>query len=273
MTIPYNEIRFSTYYEVIASELRLSIRRYNDAWEDILWDGHQTFENSAPWIERHRLPVIILTCTLLESLANFYICTKCDANLFSKLEMKRTLTKWTEVPKRFVPTYSCPLGVVTDLEHLLERRNTIIHAKPLISIDGDNRHAGNEPTIKVDEHEFMKASSTLPQRLIENLLQYDRSFDFMSNFRVLCGQIAHDFETGLYRQKTLFDYPRELIEELMEQGFDRRTAIHHSIFLGKEPKVDETGHYTIYPGRKIQIKPLKFYGHKMESTQAPTLTS
>ncbi len=261
MNSPFNEIRFSTYHEVIADELRLSIRRYNDAWEEVLWNGWQKSEYYASWIERRRFPVIVWTWTLLENLANFYISTKCDAEVFS--ELQKSELKWIAVPKLFTPTYSCPADIVTDLNRLATRRNAVIHGKPLVSIDGDNRQAGNEPAITVDEHEFMTAIATLPRRLIDNLLQHDPSFHLLSGFRVLCGQVAQEFHTGEVRQKSLFKHPRALIEELMEQGFDRSKAIECAILLGEKPKLDETGNYTIHlGGKKVQVKPLKFFGHK-----------
>jgi hypothetical protein len=193
---PFNEIRFSTYHEVIADELRLAIRRYNDAWEEVLWNGWQKSEYYASWIERRRFPVIVWTCTLLENLANFYISTKCDAEVFSKLQKGKLAKKWIVIPKLFAPTYSCPADIVNDFDRLMTRWNAVIHGKPLISIEGDKRHAGNEPAITVDEHEIMTATATLPRRLIDNLLLHDPSFQLLSDFRVLCGQVAQEFHAG-----------------------------------------------------------------------------
>jgi hypothetical protein len=271
---PFEELAFSTYHDVIVAELRASIRRYNDHWEDVLWKGWEQNEFCSPTVERFRLPVFVLSCTLLENVINFYLCTKCTAKQFKRIERDRRLGslfgKWTIAPQEFVPSYSTSKDLALDLRALIDRRKAIIHAKPMISIDGDNRHTGNEPTIRVDEHEFVGRCATLPIRLIENILLHDEAFIALSHLRIRCGTIAHEFETGVYRQKTLFDYPRELIEELMQQGFERRKAIHCAILLGENPELDETGHYTIYPGRKIQIKPLKYF-QKRDNPTSKTL--
>lgn len=259
MNSPFNEIRFSTYHEVIADELRSAIRRYNDAWEEVLWNGWQKSEYYASWIERRRFPVIVWTWTLLENLANFYTSTKCDAAVFS--ELQKSELKWTVVPKLFAPTYLCPEDIVTDLNRLATRWNAVIHGKPLISVDGDKRRAGKEPAITVDEHEFMTAIATLPRRVIDNLLLYDPSFRLLSDFRVLCSLVAQEFHTGEVRQKSLFKHPRPLIEELIEQGFDRSKAFECALLLGEKPKLDDTGHYTILFGGK-KVKALKFFGHR-----------
>jgi hypothetical protein len=204
-TFPFEELAYSTYHEIIAAELRNSIRRYNDIWEDTLWKGLQNHKVVAAWVEQYRLPIVVLSCTLLENIINFYLCTKCDAKAFGKLDWKSLFDKWSELPKLFVPTYSLTPILRTDLERLINRRKSIVHPKPFVSIDGDNRHEGNEPKIEVDEHEFVGACARLPFQLVENLMMYDKSFEILFDLRTRCGIIAHEFETGLYRQKTLFN--------------------------------------------------------------------
>ncbi len=111
-----------------------------------------------------------------------------------------------------------------ELHKLVERRHTIIHCKPTMSINGDGRHTGNEPPVTWDEHDFVKSCTTLPWRLVENILKFDpESFMVLSNIFTYCGAAASEFEKRQNRLTMLVaKLPRELIHEIMQQGQDRK---------------------------------------------------
>lgn len=188
---------------------------------------------------------------------------KCDAKRFDKLERKGLLEKWVDVPKEFNPNYSVPSAIASDLDTLINRRKAIVHPKPYMSLDGDNRHAGNHPSIEVDENDFIGQYSLLPLRLLENLLSTEGRYDvLLYDIKIWCGTVASEFDSGQRRQKALFREPRELIEQLVEQGFPRQKAVRYATHLKNNPKKDEFGNYVIYPGGKVVIKPLKFFEEK-----------
>jgi len=258
-------IAFSTYYEVIEWELRAAIERYFDFSWELHWKEQQKNELYLIPIEQRRLPIIILSCTLLECAINFYLCTKCDAKHFEKLEGKSFLKKWTEVPKQFVSKYNLPEGseLENDLRKLINRRHAIIHPKPMISIDGGNQHQGNEPDIALDEHEFIGRCATLPFRLIDNLIACDMGAMMdLSSLRMSCGSVASVFEKGNNKLKMRIAIPRELILEIMGQGHNRETAITCALMIGADRTPNEEGVIVLYPrtGQRVEIKPLKFFG-------------
>jgi len=257
------EIAYSAYHEIIVYELRAAIRRYSDQWEDMLWKGLKNSELHAPQIEQYRLPIVVLSCTLLECVINFYLSMNCDAERFKKLDRKSLFQKWAEIPKEFNSNYSLPPAIAADLEKLIQRRVAIVHPKPYLSMDGDNRHSGNPPSIDTDEDEFVGRCSRLPTMLLENLLFTEGGYDvLLYDMKIWCGTVANEFDLGQRRQKALFAEPRELIEQLTEQGFSRRQAVRYAIYLKNNPKKDEAGNYVIYPGGKVVIKPLKYFEGK-----------
>src|ERR1700722_17331711 len=90
----FKEMSFSTYHEVIVWELRAAIGRYFDFLEDLAWKEERENVLYLGTMEQHRLPIIILSCTLLEHAINFYLCTKCQAEEFEKIERRSLLDKW-----------------------------------------------------------------------------------------------------------------------------------------------------------------------------------
>ncbi len=258
-------IAFSTYHEVIEWELRAAIGRYFDFLWELHWKEQQGNELYLIPIEQHRLPIIILSCTLLECVINFYLCTKCDAKHFEKLERKSLFDKWTDVPKEFASKYTIPKDgeLANDLRKLIDRRKVIIHSKPMINIDGGNQHQGNEPDVALDENEFVGRCATLPFRLIENLIAYDTgSMMNLWSFRTSCGSVANVFEKRNRRLKMLTAIPRKLILEIMGQGHDRETAITCALMIGVDRTPNEEGVIVLYPrmGQRVEIQPLKFFG-------------
>ena len=80
------QIEFSTYHEIIVFELRAATRRYFEVWEDVLDKAESERPAYAANVEQCRLPIVVLSCTLLESAINFYLCSKCTAEQFRKIE-------------------------------------------------------------------------------------------------------------------------------------------------------------------------------------------
>jgi hypothetical protein len=260
-----NKIGFSTYHELIADELRAALRRYFDKWDQILDkpEAEQPLYKST--IEQYRISVIVLCSALVEYAINFYLSTKSDATKFKDLESKPLFVKWTEVPKQFVPTYDLPpkSELAEDLSKLIERRKAIVHAKPAMSIDDDNRHQGNHPPVALDENDFISRCASLPLRLVENLLQFDRKaymeLDILHN---PCGMVAGVYSEWRGKCKVAAMFPRELIREIMQQGYSRKIAVECAIQFRSKPPVLEKAEYIIvrWMGKEIaKLKPLKFY--------------
>lgn len=260
-----SEMEFSTYHELIVYELRGALWRYFDKWDDILDKPDSERLRYASTIEQYRISVIVLSCALIEYVINFYLGTKCDAEKFKKLDRESLLNKWMEVPKRFVPTYDLPAKseLAEDLSKLIERRKAIVHAKPAIRIDGDNRHKGNHPLIVLDENNFIRRCATLPLRLFENLLKFDAQAYMQIGFlHTDCGTGKGEYSKWEGRHAVASKYPRELIREIMQQGYDRQTAVLCAIKFGnKRPVVEKTEYIVVRRmGKEIaKLKPLKFF--------------
>jgi len=106
------------------------------------------------------------------------------------------------VPKQFSSKYGVPVEIVAALESLIARRRAIVHPKPYISINGDNRHKGNEPSIEMDEHEFIEKCVNLPNVLLDNLLAQAQTADtVLFSIRIYCGLAAQTLEQASIGRK------------------------------------------------------------------------
>jgi hypothetical protein len=262
-----NEMAFSTYHEIIAWELRGALSRYYETWLEVTCKGAVEGHGFITKVEQCRLVVVVLTCALVEHVINFYLCTKCNAVQFHKLERKALLKKWTEEPGKLLTNYKLleqsQLG--QDLARLINRRNAIVHAKPMISIDGDNRHAGNEPSMVLDENSFMEGCATLPFLLIENLLKFDHeSFNVMFAIRTTCAAVQQELNGARYRLDYLGRLPEKLVTEIMEQGYRRETARLYGALIGEVPrrKPDGTIPVKSFDREIARLKPLKFFAEQ-----------
>lgn len=58
-----------------------------------------------------------------------------------------------------------------------------------------------------------------------------------------------------------FEAFKELIDEIMSQGHDEKTAAHYAALIGDTPIADEQGNIVVTEnGREIaRLKPLKFF--------------
>ena len=258
---------FSIYHEIIVVELRQALRRYFDLWEDVLDHPEEQRDEYAGDLEARRITVIVLSSALVEYVANFFLSIQCEAKQFAKLDRESLLKKWTTVPKQFNPEYCLPpeSGIEDDLKRLIARRKAIVHARPKISMDDDGKHEGNQPELKWDEHEFVGRCVTLPYRLVENLFKYFMAiYDEFSSVQTYCGVVWGEFQAGQQRIMVASKYPRELIQEIMSQGFDRRTAVTCAIFIMDKRETDAEGNIIIRHGKTIKLKPLKFFEKKSE---------
>ncbi len=257
-------MEFGTYYEAIAWELRAALSRYYDKWLEILCREEEERPLYLPTIEPKRISVVVLTCALIEHTINFYLGTKCDTVRFQELERKPLIKKWTVIPKEFVPAYDLSPGSVLyrELDALIERRNAIVHAKPKLSIDGDNRHAGNAPTVALDENAFVEGCASLPFRLVEHLLSFDQAaFMAMCSIRTSCGAAMQELGGARYRFEYATRLPEELVVEIVRQGHRRDRAKLFAALIGQVPLRRRNGDIAVRRhGEVIEVlKPLKFF--------------
>lgn len=255
---------FSTYHEIIADELRAALRRYFEQWDEILDKPEAERPLHDATIEQYRISIIILCSVLAEYSINFYLSTKFDAKKFKDLEQKSLIKKWAEIPKQFLPAYELPPKLKEDLSKLNERRIMIVHPKPAMSIDGDNRHQGNHPPVTLDENDFICRCASLPLRLVENLLQFDRkgfsALDIV--LRIPCGTVAGECSNWEAKRERKEFYPPKLIREIVRQGYSRKVANKCAILFHDNPPVLEKVECIVvrYMGKEIaRLKPLKFY--------------
>jgi len=276
------EISFSTYYDVIAYELRASIRRYFELWESLFWKGQQQNPMCLFDVERKRLPIIVLSCTLLECAINFYLSTKLSSEQFKEISRDKTVIKfgklfgkWVLAPGKILQKYEVPDHLKEHLRKLINRRNAIIHSTPMISIDGDNRHKGNEPEIELDEHIFVGHCSVLPSLLVENITASDpKSWSNLSSLSLSCGIVASEFTNGDAKYNRHISTPRELIQEIADQGHKWDDAVFYAMMVliriqtNAGSLINEKGLIELWPriGKKIELKPLKFLEKQKQST-------
>ena len=264
----FDEMRYSDYHDVIAWELRAAIKRYYETWEVIMEKEPSEREPWTTAIEQRRLTIVVLSSALLECAINFYLCLKCSAARFKKIEADKRIGslfgKCTEAPREFRKSYVLPAtsDLAHDLRKLIDRRKAIVHPKPMLSIDGDNRHKGNEPMIALNEHEFTGRCATFPFRMVEHLIgnEGDCAIE-MHSMRICCGTVAHAFEAGQRRMEIHAKVPKAFLAEIMEQGHDRETAFDCIFRMGSNPKIDESGHIVVWMGGQqfIRLKPLKHF--------------
>jgi hypothetical protein len=132
------------------------------------------FESSATAHPR-RLTMMILSAALCESTINTYLALRCDPACWASLERANPVEKWSKAPKEFIPQYTFPFGsdLDKDLRFLFECRNSIMHARPRVTIGESVRHEGTaEAWEKIDEAALRRVWD-LPLRLLQHLEQFD----------------------------------------------------------------------------------------------------
>ncbi len=260
----WQEFAYGDYHEIVAWELQYLVRRYVEYWEIVSYEDPNKRGTFCGEVEIRRISVVVFTCVLLESAINFYLCTKSTAAEFKKLDGLPLELKWSKAPSQFVPKYamdSSP-GLLQDLRDVINRRKAIVHSKPQISFDGDNRHKGNEPTYVLDEHDFMRRCASLPWRLVENLLKTDfDAYSELSGIRPRCGEVQREFSYGDYWIGQMGRAPEDLILEIMTQGYTREVAHRYAVYIDDRPKQDKNGNILVKRGRQeiARLRPLKFF--------------
>jgi hypothetical protein len=260
----FKEMEFGTYYEAIACELRDALGRYYDSWLEILCREEGERPSYASTIEQKRITVVVLTCALIEHTINFYLGLKCNTADFAELERSSIMKKWTVIPKNLMPAYDLPISsaLYRQLEAVVQRRNAIMHAKSKLSIDGDNRHAGNEPPGVLDENAFIEQSVSLPSQLLDHLLSFDQdAFPPMSSLGTSCGVVMRKVQAARCRLEYLARLPEGLVDEIMAQGHRRDRAKLFAVLIGEVPKqrLDRSIAVRRYGEVIAVLKPLKFF--------------
>ncbi len=105
-----------------------------------------------------------------------YLSLKCDAEIFSTLEKATVIEKWTTIPALLIEGYHLDKSRSTykHLVELVKLRNSIIHPKPEVIVDGILKHKGVYPKRSSNEHKAILSYVRLPIRLVENLSKYDK---------------------------------------------------------------------------------------------------
>jgi len=179
----------SAYEVVIASSLKSNFERYLTLCSEIAaykerFSGSEEekkqgyFQKFGLSINEARLNVFLNSAVLVEAVANVYLSLKTDPHLFEVFSNLNIVQKWFSAPKLFNNKYSIDKEgqLYEELLHLKQIRDAIVHLKPEVYIDGKKVHKGKNPKKIAEDHEFCLRAATLPFRLIENLLKFDRSF-------------------------------------------------------------------------------------------------
>jgi len=77
------------------------------------------------------------------------------------------------------------------------------------------------------------------------------------------GMVASEYAKWERRRSVETTFPRELVREILMQGYDRQTAIHCAIQLSESPPVKENAEIVVvrYMGKEIaRLRPLRFFG-------------
>jgi hypothetical protein len=258
------DMEFGTYYETIGYELRGALSRYYDTWLEVLSRDRKERALYLNTVEQRRISVVVLTCALLEHNISFYLSAKCDAARFDDLQWESLVNKWTTVPKEFVPAYDLSPGstLLRDLKTVVGRRNKIVHARPMLSIEGGHRHSGNEPRTALNENLFMERCATLPYCLLENLLKFDPdTFITMSSVSTSAASVARELNGARFRFSYITQIPEALLTEIMSQGHSRDRAKLIAALIGPVPRWRPDKSIVVRRNGCILtiLRPLKFF--------------
>lgn len=128
-------------------------------------------------LQETQIVIVLLTCSFIEALANFYLSLKTTPDQFDIIQNTSLIDKWIVVPSLFLKDYTFPKGekIYNDLKELIGRRNAITHCKPQVIIDDVIALKGNLPIKYKKSHEFMDSCMSLPKRLVDHLGKFDKS--------------------------------------------------------------------------------------------------
>ncbi|MDQ8195467.1 hypothetical protein QEH59_13610 [Coraliomargarita sp. SDUM461004] len=185
---------FSCYHQYIATALAREMNAYFEHSEYMKRRFQQRDTRGNPPVytkpdrmktEELRLKIILLTANYIEALANNYLSVKLAAREFEAIEQVEILKKWTALPGVFLPEYNFPKdeAMYDALKMLIGQRNTIVHMKPRIMLNGEVLKKGS-PSKRFNIHKYIEKWDLLPLHLIEHLGKYDSSHEYMK-FRAL----------------------------------------------------------------------------------------
>ena len=120
--------------------------------------------------------IVLLTNSLIEALANFYLTNKCDEEQFKTLERLSTLDKLVVVPKLLLKEYEFPKGeqLDGDLKLLLDLRTSLVHSKPKVTMNEETTHEGNLAKSSSILALTPEKCVSLPARVVAHIWNYDR---------------------------------------------------------------------------------------------------
>lgn len=126
------------------------------------------------------LNIVLIASSLVKACANLFYAKKTDTEMFSILERTTPIQKWTTLPKLFIPNYSLPKSEkkYKTLKVLNERRNSLMHPKPLMSKGEKVLHQGNLYTKTSNEFALHLDFCELPHQLVQNLKSFDNETGF-----------------------------------------------------------------------------------------------
>lgn len=132
--------------------------------------------------------LVLLSSCIIESYINFYLTLKIQETklieIYDDIEKIDILKKWTTLPLLFLPQYFLDKkgSIYYDLNTLTKQRNKLVHYKPSLKNDeGISIIKGAPLNLKKykDEIGFIKRVLALPNKLINNLGNYDKSSTFL----------------------------------------------------------------------------------------------
>jgi hypothetical protein len=119
--------------------------------------------------------IILLTNSLIEALANFYLTNKCDEEQFKTLERLSTLDKLVVVPKLLLKQYEFPKDeeLYYDLKLLLDLRTSLVHPKPRVTVNEATTHKGNLAKKSSVLALTPEKCVSLPARVVAHIWNFD----------------------------------------------------------------------------------------------------
>lgn len=179
----------SAFEVTIARSLKSNLERYLALFSDATAYNQGTFSSEKKRLEgfvrqfdmplnEARLNIYLNSASLIEAAANLYLSLKTDSDLFEVFSNMNIVQKWCVAPKLLIGQYKFNKKgqLYKDLLNLKQIRNAIVHLKPETYFDGKRIHKGKNPKAIFGNHDFCVRAANLPFKLIENLLEYDRSF-------------------------------------------------------------------------------------------------
>jgi len=132
-------------------------------------------------VNSSKYTLVIIVSAYVEAIANFYLSQKLTTDQFNAIENCKIQDKWTGLLEIVVEGYRIEPGAEMYglLKTLVSTRNDLVHYKPKFRNEGKDVHKGSGlKHLKDDQKDRDKIRkwSKLPRKLIDNLLEYDKSY-------------------------------------------------------------------------------------------------